>query len=107
MYRMKIPGFNLYCTLPSCLDEYIGFTAIIIGLIGFFVQLGKTTTTLNVSSWSIYALILVGISEAMFCVQGILKKSYTIAATRFCTFLGAVLYIYIWFENHGKKIKQS
>ena len=96
MHKIKIFGITYYCSLPSCLDEYLGITAIVIGLIGFFVQLGKMAKSLNVSSWSIYALILVGISEALFCIQGILKKSWSIAATRFCTFLGACLYIYFW-----------
>ena len=102
MYRMKILGFDFYCTRASCLDEYIGFTAIFIGLLGFFIQLGKTTSTLNVSSWSIYALILVGVSEALFFIQGVLKKSYSIAVTRFCTFLAAVLYVYLWFDHRNK-----
>jgi uncharacterized protein with PQ loop repeat len=100
MYTMEILGFKFYCISKSCLDEYVGFIAIIMGLLGFFIQLGKTTSTLNVSSWSIYALILVGASEALFFVQGVLKKSYSIAATRFCTFLGAVLYVYLWFDHH-------
>ncbi len=98
MHKIKIFGIIYYCSLPSCLDEYLGITAIVIGLIGFFVQLGKTAKSLNVSSWSIYALILVGISEALFCIQGVLKKSWSIALTRFFTFLGACLYIYFWFD---------
>ena len=105
---MKILGINHYCYLPSCLDEYLGISAIIIGVIGFFMQLKKTAESLNVSSWSIYALILVCISEALFCIQGVLKKSWSIASTRFFTFLGACLYIYFWFKATYKssKLKQ-
>ena len=107
MHKVKLFGLNYYCTLPSCFDEYLGFVAIILGLVGFFIQLGKTAKTLNVSSWSIYALILVGISEGLFFIQGLLKKSYTIAVTRFCTFLGACLYVYLWVDAQSKHNKTN
>jgi uncharacterized protein with PQ loop repeat len=103
MYSIKLFGMKYTCYLPSCLDEYLGFAAIIIGLIGFFVQLGKTAKSLNVSSWSIYALVLVCISEVLFCIQGLLKKSWSISITRFFTFLGACLYIYFWFDATYKE----
>jgi uncharacterized protein with PQ loop repeat len=107
MHKVKMFGLNYYCTLPSCFDEYLGFAAVILGLVGFVVQLGRTAKTLNVSSWSIYALILVCISEGLFCVQGILKKSYTIAITRLCTFIGACLYIYLWVDAESKHKKTN
>jgi uncharacterized protein with PQ loop repeat len=107
MYKMKLFGLNYYCSLPSCFDEYLGFIAVVLGLVGFLLQLKRTTKTLNVSSWSIYALILVCISEGLFCFQGFLKKSYTIAVTRLCTFIGACLYIYLWFDAQKKKKKTN
>ena len=36
MHKVKLFGLNYYCTLPSCFDEYLGFVAIILGLVGFF-----------------------------------------------------------------------
>ena len=107
MYKHKLFGLKYFCYLPSCLDEYLGITAIIIGLVAFFLQLGKTAETLNVSSWSISALILVAISEALFCIQGLIKKSYSIALTRFFTFCGACVYIYFWIKaKNEEKEKQ-
>jgi|TARA_B100000795_G_C22366785_1_gene274555 uncharacterized protein with PQ loop repeat len=91
--------FNLipiYCHKDNCMDEIVGVLAIILGMGGYITQFVKTEQSFDVESFSIYALILGCVSELLFVAQGLMKSSYTIALTRFITFLGFVSYVVIW-----------
>ena len=86
----------IYCHKDNCMDEILGVFAIILGMGGYITQFVKTEQSFDVSSFSIYALVLGCISELLFVVQGLMKNSYTIAFTRFITFLGFSSYVVIW-----------
>ena len=87
------------CLTKNCFDEYIGIIAIIIGVIGYVIQIYYTEETLDVSSFSIVALFLGLISELCFLVQGYLKNSITITVTRAITFFGFLIFIVLWFVH--------
>jgi len=99
MYTKKLFGlFPIHCERVNCSDEVFGALAIILGVIGFLLQLRKTATSYDVESFSIYALFVLALSELMFAVQAYMKKSYSLILTRTATFIGAVIYIVIWFR---------
>ena len=99
MYTKKLFGlFPVHCERVNCLDEAFGAFAIILGVIGFLIQLHKTATSYDVESFSIYALFVLALSELMFAVQAYMKKSYSLIITRTATFIGALVYIVIWFR---------
>ena len=100
----KIP---IYCHKDNCMDEILGLLAIVLGMGGYITQFIKTEQSFDVSSFSIYALILGCISELLFVVQGLMKNSYTIAFTRFITFLGFVGYVIIWVMSKYSKNKDN
>jgi FtsH-binding integral membrane protein len=100
----KIP---IYCHKDNCMDEILGLLAIVLGMGGYVTQFIKTEQSFDVSSFSIYALILGCISELLFVVQGLMKNSYTIAFTRFITFLGFVSYVVIWVMSKYSKNKDN
>ena len=99
MTQIKILGKTIYCSHKSCLDEIIGLIAIIMGIASFLFQMHKTASTMNVQSFSIYALAFLAISEGLFVIQGLMKRSYTIAITRTASFIAALVYIYIWYKS--------
>jgi len=89
----------IFCHKDNCMDEIIGVVAIIIGMIGYGAQLIKTEQSFDVSSFSVLALVLGCVSELLFVVQGLMKRSYTIAFTRFIAFLGFATYLIIWYVS--------
>tara|TARA_B100001287_G_C22676104_1_gene527756 strand:- start:1465 stop:1827 length:363 start_codon:yes stop_codon:yes gene_type:complete len=102
--------FNLipiYCHKDNCMDEILGVLAILLGTGGYITQFIKTEQSFDVESFSIYALVLGCISELLFVVQGLMKNSYTIAFTRFITFLGFASYVVIWIMAKYSKNKGS
>ena len=68
------------------------------------IQFFKTTSTFDVSSFSIWGLVLGSISELLFVIQGVMKGSYTITITRLVTFLGFATFLIIWIIG---KIKEN
>ena len=99
MYTKKLLGlFPIHCEIENCSDEMFGALAIGLGIIGFLIQLNKTATSYDVQSFSIYALFVLALSELMFAVQAYMKKSYSLIITRTATFIGALVYIVIWFR---------
>jgi len=99
MKQLKILGRTIYCSHKSCLDEVVGLLAIVMGIASFLFQMHKTASTMDVQSFSIYALCLLAVSECLFVIQGLMKKSWTIAITRMASFIGALVYIYIWYKS--------
>ena len=99
MKEIKILGRTIYCSHKTCLDEVVGLVAIIMGILSFLFQMHKTASTMDVQSFSEYALFFLAISEGLFVIQGIMKKSYTIAITRMASLIGALVYIYIWHKS--------
>jgi len=106
MYIKKLFGtFPIHCERLNCSDEMFGAIAIVLGIIGFLIQLEKTATSYDVESFSIYALFILALSELMFAVQAYMKKSYSLILTRTATFIGAIVYIVIWFR--AQKLPQE
>tara|TARA_B100001059_G_C17358133_1_gene343769 strand:+ start:140 stop:442 length:303 start_codon:yes stop_codon:yes gene_type:complete len=99
MFKNKLKKLNKSCFRNDCYDEYIGLLAIILGIIGYIIQIEYTEETLDVTSFSIAALFLGCFSELGFAIQGYLKGSITITATRSMTFLGFLTFIVLWFIN--------
>ena len=96
------------CLSKHCYDEYIGILAISISVIYYIIQFVYTTDTFNVSSFSVYAIILGIISEALYCVQGYYKNSPTIMFTRMITTIGFSYLLFIWlYDKYYKKDKKS
>jgi hypothetical protein len=91
------------CSTKNCLDEYIGLIAISVSILYYIIQFVYTSDTFNVSSFSIYAIILGIISEALYCIQGIYKNSPTIILTRTMTTLGFSYLLFIWLYDKYKK----
>lgn len=90
---------NKACIRKDCWDEYVGLMAIVLGIVGYIVQIDYTEETLDVSSFSIAALFLGCISELLFGIQGYLKGSVTITATRSMTFIAFLTFIVLWFVD--------
>ena len=91
------------CNTKNCLDEYIGIIAISISILFYIIQFTYTTETFDVSSFSIYAIILGIISESLYCLQGVYKNSPTIIFTRTMTTLGFTYLLIIWLYDKYKK----
>lgn len=71
-------------TRPTWLStsEILGVAAMIMGLTGGLLQMRKTHTSENVSSFSIWYLVLALISEVVLAVQGAMKDSPTLVIMR-------------------------
>ena len=96
------------CNHTSCIDEYIGLAGVSLSILFYLIQFTYTTETLNISSFSIYAIFLAIISEALYCIQGIYKNSPTIILTRSITTLGFTYLLLIWIYNkYYKKSKKA
>ena len=96
------------CNSKNCYDEYIGMVAICISVLYYIIQFVYTTDTFDVSSFSVYAIILGVISEALYCVQGYYKHSPTIMFTRMITTLGFSYLLFIWlYDKYYKKDKKK
>lgn len=96
------------CNHKSCIDEYIGLAGVSLSILFYLIQFTYTTETLNISSFSIYAIFLAIISEALYCIQGIYKNSPTIILTRSITTLGFTYLLLIWIYNkYYKKSKKA
>ena len=95
------------CSHKNCLDEYIGLIAITISIMFYIIQFAYTSDTFNVSSFSVYAIILGIISEALYCVQGYYKNSPTIMLTRSMTTVGFSYILFIWIYDRYKKNKSK
>ena len=94
------------CNSKNCYDEYIGIVAIGVSILYYIIQFIYTTETFDVSSFSVYAIILGIISEALYCIQGYHKHSPTIMLTRFITTLGFTYLLFIWiYDKYYKKDK--
>ena len=94
------------CGHKNCVDEYIGMVGISISILYYIIQFTYTTETFDVSSFSIYAIILGIISELLYCIQGIYKNSPTIIFTRFITTIGFSYLLFIWLYNKYYKKKK-
>ena len=95
------------CSHKNCMDEYIGLIAISISIIYYIIQFVYMSDTFNVSSFSVYAIILGIVSEALYCVQGYYKNSPTIILTRSITTLGFSYILFIWIYDRHKKHKSK
>jgi uncharacterized protein with PQ loop repeat len=95
------------CNSKNCYDEYIGMVAICISVLYYIIQFVYTTDTFDVSSFSVYAIILGVISEALYCVQGYYKHSPTIMFTRMVTTLGFSYLLFIWIYDKYNKSKEK
>ena len=95
------------CSHKSCMDEYIGLIAISISIMYYIIQFVYMSDTFNVSSFSVYAIILGVISEALYCVQGYYKHSPTIMFTRMITTLGFSYLLFIWIYDKYNKRKDK
>ena len=89
------------CVQASCIDEWLGVIAILIGILGYAFQFIKTASTLDVSSFSTPTLVLFALSEMLFAVQGYMKGSYTILATRSITTIACIVFIVILLVGHS------
>ena len=85
------------CLSKHCYDEYIGILAIGISVIYYIIQfIYIQYLLLNVSSFSVYAIILGIISEALYCFL-VVKNSPTIMFTRsMITTIGFSYLLFIW-----------
>jgi uncharacterized protein with PQ loop repeat len=96
------------CDNKNCMSEYIGMVGITISILYYIIQFTYTTETLDVSSFSIYAIILGIISELLYCIQGIYKNSPTIIFTRFITTMGFTYLLIIWlYDKYNKRLKRN
>jgi uncharacterized protein with PQ loop repeat len=96
------------CDNKNCMSEYIGMVGITISILYYIIQFTYTTETLDVSSFSIYAIILGIISELLYCIQGIYKNSPTIIFTRFITTIGFTYLLIIWlYDKYNKRLKRN
>ena len=91
------------CDNKNCMSEYIGMVGITVSILYYIIQFTYTTETFDVSSFSIYAIILGIISEGLFCLQGVYKSSPTIILTRTMTTLGFTYLLIIWLYDKYKK----
>ena len=91
------------CDHKNCMDEYIGMAGISISILYYIIQFTYTTETFDVSSFSVYALVLGVISELLYCIQGIYKNSPTIIITRSITTIGFTYLFIIWLYDKYKK----
>lgn len=105
--KEKLKKYKIFCYHDNCYDELLGLIAIIIGSIGYIYQFIYSKQSMDLSSFSIIALFLFTISELLFFIQGIQKKSPTIALTRFITTIGFSLFIILWFLYQYKKEKKT
>lgn len=92
-YFKNLKNLKKSCFRKDCWDEYIGLLAILLGIIGYTIQIIYTEQTLDVTSFSLYSLFFGCFSELMFATQGYLKGSITIAFTRTLTFLAFLTFI--------------
>ena len=95
------------CNSKNCIDEYIGMVAICISVLYYIIQFVYTTDTFDVSSFSVYAIILGVVSEALYCIQGYYKHSPTIMFTRMVTTLGFSYLLFIWIYDKYNKRKDK
>ena len=95
------------CNSKNCIDEYIGMVAICISVLYYIIQFIYTTDTFDVSSFSVYAIILGVVSEALYCVQGYYKHSPTIMFTRMITTIGFSYLLFIWIYDKYNKRKDK
>ena len=96
------------CDNKNCMSEYIGMVGITVSILYYIIQFTYTTETFDVSSFSIYAIILGIISELLYCIQGIYKNSPTIIFTRFITTMGFTYLLIIWLYNkYNKRLKRN
>ena len=79
--------------------------AICISVLYYIIQFVYTTRSFDVSSFSVYAIILGVVSEALYCVQGYYKHSPTIMfLQRMVTTLGFSYLLFIWiYDKYNKK----
>ena len=84
--------FKSRITSPA---EIIGWLAIIIGITGAVSQLWKTHNSKNTESFSILYLVCAMIADLLFALQGGMKGSFTITATRIVTSLYFLYFLVI------------
>ena len=85
------------------MDELIGLIAVILSLTSFIIQFFFSEQSMDVTSFSIIALIIALVAEGLFAVQGYQKGSPTILMTRTGTFIGFLTFIILWILDHDKK----
>ena len=88
--------------------EVIGWVAISIAIFSSLAQFLYVNSTHNVESFAIEYIFLMVIIEFLWCIQGILKGSYTIAIAKgiSCVYFAWLVYLAIKNNSHqGKKIK--
>ena len=107
MIKKKLLGFiSIECFEKFCLDEITGAVAILLGIVAYILQFTYSEQSLDLKSFSIIALFFTAFSEFFFMVQGIQKKSLTIALTRTITFLAFSSFIVLWFISKKKEKKK-
>ena len=95
--------FQTKCAKKNCMDELIGLIAVILSLTSFIIQFFFSEQSMDVTSFSIIALIIALVAEGLFAVQGYQKGSPTILMTRTGTFIGFSTFIILWILDHDKK----
>lgn len=108
MLKKKLLGFiPIECFDKFCMDEITGLIAIILGVVAYILQFKYSEQSLDLKSFSIIALFFTAFGEFFFMIQGIQKKSITIALTRTATFLAFSSFIVLWFISKRKEKKES
>ena len=83
--------------------EIIGWAAIVLGIIGGFFQLRKSGGSKDMSSFSIFYLMLAIGSEMLMLIQGLMIKNASIVITRLGTSLYFGSFLVMWFLYEYKK----
>lgn len=99
--------FHLKCARKNCSDEYIGIIAMILSASAFLTQFFYSEQSLDVKSFSIVALSMTVIAEALFAFQGYQKSSGSIILARSATSIGFFAFIILWILDHNKKPKEK
>ena len=97
--------FQTKCAKKNCMDEVIGFMAVILSLTSFLVQFFFSEQSMDVASFSIIALCFALVAEGLFALQGYQKGSPSILITRTGTFIGFLAFVILWILDHDKKKK--
>ena len=95
------------CMMENCLDEYVGIVGVLLSVIYYIIQFIYTTKSFDVSSFSVYAIILGVASETLYFIQGYLKNSPTIIITRGICALAFGYILFIWIYNKYKNTKKK
>mgnify|MGYP007072324859 FL=1 len=88
-------------------EEILGYTAIVIGVVGGLAQMKQTGGSRDLSSFSWIYLTCALTAEALFLIQGIMLKNISISLTRAVTMLYFGFFLLMWFLYEFKKKKKK